>query len=207
MKSCREFQEEISSLLDNQLSPCTVDELDEHLSSCSKCRAYKEEVALIHELAKIDVLEEAPPALKSGVLSKLDRASSSNENSNVFLLLESLLAFAACSSALIYGSTASLEVLYNEIHSYSSTLSQFYPNSLLSENPKEIFSLSMYPTILLENLERFYETSSELIEMLESSFLLSNWILALCFATIALNILLVRSDLDFSLEGSKNDAH
>ncbi|MBN2723567.1 MAG: zf-HC2 domain-containing protein [Deltaproteobacteria bacterium] len=70
--NCREAEKLIGLYLDNEFSDADRIEIDEHISSCSRCKSIMEEETQLKQAISSIKLERAPAALRSRILRSLE---------------------------------------------------------------------------------------------------------------------------------------
>ena len=191
---CQSFQRELSNLLDEKVAKSA--ELTLHLQVCNQCQAYEKELSFLHVLAKAEPMEEAPLALKAGIMARLRARRESNSRFSRFIIFEFVMAMAACVFLAIYDGPMlpHLEGVEMSIPSIQS----FYPEALLAEPPTDFSLTSFYPTELMKMFNKLGESiKTKMLQQMSLNSIspqLLALLLSMTILTLAANVLVARSN-------------
>ena len=102
MKSCQEYQELISRLLDGDLNAQEQDELERHIASCPDCRAMAEAFRALSQTIEED-LEEPDERLHENIMADVRREALRRRQAPK--RLRNILALAACAALILLATT------------------------------------------------------------------------------------------------------
>ena len=93
MTECEKHQEQISALLDGELTDAERAEVEAHIAVCGECRAMYEAFAAVS--GALDAAE-LPDTLHSGIMEKVNAAAKAKKAQQKIVRLRPILATAAC---------------------------------------------------------------------------------------------------------------
>ena len=102
MKSCQEYQELISRLLDDDLSAGEQSELERHIASCPDCRAMADAFRALSQTIGED-LEEPDERLHENIMADVRREALRRRQAPK--RLHRILALAACAAVILLAAT------------------------------------------------------------------------------------------------------
>ena len=92
MRTCEEYQELISAMLDGGLTAEETAEVEAHIASCGECRAMYEAFAAVSGMEAAEV----PDTLHQNVMTKVTAAQKAFKTQNKIIRLRPILTTAAC---------------------------------------------------------------------------------------------------------------
>jgi len=118
MRSCEEYQELISAMLDGELTESELAEITAHVADCPACKAMYEAFAAVSAVDAVDV----PDTLHAAVMTKVGAAQKALKTQNKLVRLRPILTTAAClvvivgtlfaaRTAMNRGASASMEAM------------------------------------------------------------------------------------------------
>ena len=93
MRSCDEFQELISAMLDGELTDAELAEVNAHIAVCEQCRAMYEAFSAVSDALRA---VEVPDTLHDGIIQRVESARKVVRFQKRFRVLRPLVATAAC---------------------------------------------------------------------------------------------------------------